>query len=149
MTANRSLNVWLLALIAASLVGCATPSIPGSYVDPALAKNSAEIGRSLATFVGETYPAPRSTILLIEPPESQKDNAVTQALTTGLLNEGFALVLPGALTTHEAHRLQYWVSAEEGSAFVRAQLDGSTAARLYVLDPKKTWVAQSPFTVRN
>lgn len=149
MTASRRIAVRVLMLASATLVGCATPIVSGSYVDPALANNAAEIGRSLANFVGEIYPAPRSTILLIEPPDSQKNNAVTQAIITGLLNEGFAVVLPGAATSQDAHRLQYWVTAEEGGTFVRIQMDASTAARLYTWDPKKTWVAQSPFTVRN
>jgi hypothetical protein len=153
MMGNRKMRPPLLVLLLIAWVGgCqSTGSIDSSlsYIEPVPSVDAAELGSAIATTVAEFWPAARTAILLIPPAKGETPNALTEALTAGLLNSGFAVVVPEAATTETTHRLQYWVTSLDGNALVRLQLDDSRRARLYTQDAKGGVVALSPMTVRN
>jgi hypothetical protein len=120
-----------------------------SYVEPVPTVDAKELGRTVARYVSEVWPGARTTVLLVPPIENQANNDLTQALTAGLLESGFAVITPGSQATASTHRLQYWVTPFDGHALVRLILDGSPATCLYAQDPQGHVVALAPFTVRN
>jgi hypothetical protein len=120
-----------------------------SYVEPIPTVKAEELGRVIARYVGEVWPGARTTVLLVPPLENQMNNDLTQALTAGLLETGFAVISPETQATASTHRLQYWVTPFDGHALVRLILDGSPASCLYAQDPQGHVVALAPFTVRN
>ena len=120
-----------------------------SYVELIPKVKAEELGRVIARYVGEVWPGARTTLLLVPPLANQMNNDLTQALTAGLLETGFAVISPETQATASTHRLQYWVTPFDGHALVRLILDGSPASCLYAQDPQGHVVALAPFTVRN
>jgi hypothetical protein len=141
-----------VVLIAVLIDGCQTGrpiDASVSYVEPVPSVDAKELGRVIARYVGEVWPGARTTVLLVPPLENQSNNELTQALTAGLLENGFAVITPETQGAASTHRLQYWVTPLDGHALVRLVLDGSPATCLYAQDLQGHVVALAPITVRN
>ena len=142
----------VLALLLLPLAGCqslAPVDASLSYVERIPSGDAVALGSAIADTVADHWPGAHTTLVLIPPNRAQTPNGFTTALTTGLLNSGFALSPPDSAPNDTTHRLQYWVTALDGEWLIRLQLDGTPMARLYAHDATGSLVAASPMTVRN
>jgi hypothetical protein len=130
------------------LVGCASVKLPRSYVETVPQVDATTLGSIIANYMKDTYPATKTTLVLVPPEPRQAENPFTHSLLQSLSHAGFALADP---TTHDGpnlHRLSYYVSAFDCGALVRLTVDGHQATRCYAQEAHRI-VPVTPLTLSN
>lgn len=136
-------------ILAVGMAGCTSADALRSYVEPVPQVDEAKLGGVIADYMKDTYPAAKTTLVLIPPADRQSDNPFTNSLMQSLSHAGFGLADP--TTTADGpnyHRFSYYVTAFDGGVLVRLTVDDHQATRCYIQDSRGL-VPATPLTLGN
>lgn len=136
-------------VLAVGMTGCASVDTSRSYVEAVPQVDAAKLGRVIADYMKDSYPAAKTTLVLIPPQPGQSDNPFTNSLLQSLSRGGFGFADP-TITANgpNYHRFSYYVTVFDGGALVRLTVDGHRGARCYIQD-SRALVPVTPLTIGN
>jgi hypothetical protein len=130
------------------VAGCVSVDTARSYVEAVPKVDAAKLGRVIADYMKDSYPAAQTTLVIIPPQDGQTDNPFTNSLVQSLSHAGFALADPGTTGGPQYHRFSYFVMPFDGGALVRLVVDEHQATRCYVQQARGI-VPVTPLTLSN
>jgi ABC-type Fe3+-hydroxamate transport system substrate-binding protein len=135
-------------LLAFFIAGCASEVATRSYVEGVPQIDPTKLGRVVSDYMKETYPATKTTLVVVAPAMEQINNPFTSSLLQSLSHAGFALADDKTSTDPNFHRFIYYVTSFEGRALVRLVVDGHRATRCYAQGAQGI-VPATPLTLSN